>query len=156
MGTPNLSTNANRRTDREKNIQGFFFFFGGFGRAGVGCCALYSRARLYIFFHWITLHFFFMESTSLKSFKNICSFNAKQFISMDCIELHCIANCWFAVHCNVLDWTASPTLHITALHWVKFLNILIFYKYMSIILYFKKILLLWQHCSSCTVQKFDI
>ena len=36
------------------------------------------------------------------------------------IELQCIANCWFAVHCNVLDCTAPPTLHSTALHWVKF------------------------------------
>ena len=48
------------------------------------------------------------------------SFNAKQINSLDCIELHCLVNCCFAVHCNVLDWTAPPTLHYTALHWVKF------------------------------------
>ena len=29
--TPNLSTNAKRSIDTEKNIQGFLFFFWGFG-----------------------------------------------------------------------------------------------------------------------------
>jgi hypothetical protein len=35
----------------QKNIQGFFFFFGGFGLEGVGCCALYSGIQVYIFIH---------------------------------------------------------------------------------------------------------
>ena len=35
----------------KKNMQGFFFFFGGFGWAGVGSCAVYSRAMVYIFIY---------------------------------------------------------------------------------------------------------
>ena len=54
----------------------------------------------------------------------IYSFNAQEFNSLDCIELCCIANCWFAVHCNVLDCTAPSTMHYTELYWVKFLNLL--------------------------------
>ena len=47
--TPNLSTDARRSPDTEKNIQGFFFFFGGFGQADVSSCAFYSRVMVYIF-----------------------------------------------------------------------------------------------------------
>ena len=61
--------------------------------------------------------------------KKIFSYNAQQFNSTDCIELQCIADCWFAVHCNVLNCTAPPTRHCTPLHWIKFLNPLILEKY---------------------------
>ena len=47
--TPNLLTDADRRTDTEINIQGFTSSFG-VGLGG-GCCALYSRALVYIFIH---------------------------------------------------------------------------------------------------------
>ena len=35
---------------QKKNIQGFFLFFGGFGKARVGCFELYSIALVYIFY----------------------------------------------------------------------------------------------------------
>ena len=41
----------------------------------------------------------------------------QQFNVLYCIELDWRANCWFAVHSNILDWTAAPTLQCTALHW---------------------------------------
>ena len=109
--TLNISTDANESTDTEKkNIQGFFFFFRDLiwrGWAAVNFTAEHRSTFLSIELHCI---YFPMLCTSLKSFKNICSFNSQQFNSLDCIELHCIANFWLAVHCNVLDCTAPLTL----------------------------------------------
>ena len=127
--TTNLSTDADRHTDTERNIKNKSSPLD-LVRCGGGCCALYSRAFVYIVIHWTNLHLFPMQCTSLQSkikYIYIHSFNAQQFNSLDCIELHCLANCWFAVHCNVLDCTAPPTLHYTALHLVKF-EILCYYK----------------------------
>ena len=120
--TLNLSTDANRSTDREKKTYKDFSSSSvhGFGWAGVGCCALYSRAQVYMFLHCITLNFFPMQCISLKKIKNMCSFNSQQFNSLDCIEIHCISNFGFAGHCNVLYCTAPLTLHSTVLHLVKF------------------------------------
>ena len=77
---------------------------------------LKQSTGLLFFIHWTTMHFFIMLCTSLKSFKNIRSYNTQLFNSLDCIDLHCIANCWFSEHCNVLDCTPPPTLHSTTLH----------------------------------------
>ena len=48
MGDKNLMTDANRRTDKEKKTYKDFSSSLG-DLAGVGCCALYSRALVYIF-----------------------------------------------------------------------------------------------------------
>ena len=74
--------------------------------------------------------------------KNIFCFNAQQFNSLDCLELHSIAHCWFAMHCNILDCTPPllcTALHSTALHWVKFLNLNIIKIYIILFHYFLKI-----------------
>ena len=47
--TPNLSTDVDRRTDTKKKYIQIFFFFRGFGLEGGGCCALCSRALVYIY-----------------------------------------------------------------------------------------------------------
>ena len=92
MGDKNLMIDANRRTDiEEKNIQGFFFFFGGFGGGGLLCTLQQSAGQH--FYQLNTLHLFPTQCTLLKSFENIRSLHEQQFNSLDCIELHCIANC---------------------------------------------------------------
>ena len=127
---------------RKKNFLWWIWIGGGGVR-----CALYSRAFVYIVIHWNNLHLFPMQCTSLQSkIKKIYihSFNAQQFNSLDCSELHCLANCWFAVHCNVLDCTAPPTLHYTALHWVKF-EISCYYKiYITLLLCFYEKSRIWE------------
>ena len=86
-----------------------------------GIAAVHSTAEnwstfLYIELHWTS----FLCSALHWKFFFICSFNAQHFNSLDCIELHCIANYWFIVHCNVLDCIPPATLHSTALHLTAF------------------------------------
>ena len=63
--TPKFSTDANRRTNKERNIQGFFSSSGNLDRRGAEGSAvhvLYIRVLVYIFIHLTTLHFFPMQS----------------------------------------------------------------------------------------------
>ena len=92
--TPNLLINDKRSTHTEKIL--VFSFSLGIWLSGGG------------------LHFFPMQCTLLKSFKTIYTFNAQQFNSYDCIELHCIAN--RDLQCTAMYWTALHPLLCTTLH----------------------------------------
>ena len=111
--TPNLSTDAHRY--KKKEIYTVFFFFRGFGLEGGLLCTLQQSTGLH-FIHQTTLNFFPVQCTShIYIYIYINRFNAKEFNSLDCIELWCIANCWLAVHCNALHCSLYYALHWTVL-----------------------------------------
>ena len=109
---------------QKKKYITIFFFFRGFGLEGGGCCALYSRALVYIISIKLYCSSFPCCALHCKVETNIYSFNAQEFNSLDCIKLWCIANCWFALQCNELDCTAPSNMHYTEPYGVKFLNLL--------------------------------
>ena len=105
---------------------------------------LLSIELICTYFPCSALHYKVNKKKLKQKIQYMYSFNAKQFNSLDCIELHCLVNCCFAVHFNVLDWTAPPTLHYTALHWVKF-EISCYYKiYITLLLCFYEKSRIWE------------